>query len=101
MRKTRQENPSTEPLESLFEAILALEDKRECQRFLNDLCTPTEIRALSDRWWAARLVHQGKMSYREITKITKVSVTTVGRVARFLDQGYGGYRLILERLSQK
>ncbi|HET7778876.1 MAG TPA: Trp family transcriptional regulator, partial [Rudaea sp.] len=32
------------------------------------------------------------MAYREIHERTAVSVTTIGRVARFLSQGNGGYQ---------
>ncbi len=37
--------------------------------------------------------------YREIHDRTGVSVTTIGRVARCLDLGAGGYRLVAERLG--
>ena len=37
------------------------------------------------------------MAYREIHERTGVSVTTIGRVARFLAQGNGGYRLAADR----
>jgi len=36
-------------------------------------------------------------SYREISTITGVSVTTIGRVARYLNMGEGGYRLAMRR----
>jgi hypothetical protein len=38
------------------------------------------------------------MAYREIHDLTGVSVTTIGRVARFLAEGNGGYRVAAERL---
>ena len=82
----------------LFAALVALRDTEECRRFLYDICTPKEIRDLTDRWWVARLLDEGKLSYREIHQLTGVSVTTVGRVARFLEQeNFQGYRLVLDR----
>lgn len=64
---------------------------------LIDLCTPAELRALSERWRVAKLLDEGEMSYREISAETGVSTTTIGRVARFLkDEPHGGYRLLLE-----
>jgi TrpR-related protein YerC/YecD len=85
----------------LIEALLSLENADECKRFLRDICTPKEIADLSDRWLVARLLDQGKHSYREIHDLTGVSVTTVGRVARFLQQeNYQGYRLIIDRLKK-
>lgn len=84
---------------SLSEALLSLETRQEMKLFLEDLCTPAELEAMVDRWRVAQLLEQG-YSYRDIREITKVSVTTVGRVARFLELGTGGYRLVLDRLPQ-
>lgn len=85
---------------SLSEALLCLENPQEVKQFLEDLCTPAEIEAMVDRWRVAQLVNQG-YSYRDIRAITEVSVTTIGRVARFMDMGTGGYRIVLERLGRQ
>lgn len=82
--------------ESLYKAFLTLEKPVEVRQFLLDLCTPSELEAIVDRWWTASLLKQG-LSYREISEITGVSVTTIGRVARFLNMGEGGYRLAMRR----
>ena len=84
----------------LIEAILLLKTADEARRFLHDVCTPKEIADLSDRWWVARLIDEGKHSYRDIHEITRVSVTTIGRVARFLQQeNFHGYRVLLDRMK--
>ena len=86
----------------LIDALLSLKNTDEMQRFLKDVCTPQEINDLSDRWWVARILDEGKHSYREIHEMTGVSVTTIGRVARFLQQeNFQGYRLVLDRLKAK
>ena len=82
--------------ESLYKAFLTLEKPEEVRQFLLDLCTPSEVEAIVDRWWTASLLRQGH-SYREISEITGVSVTTIGRVARYMNMGEGGYRLALRR----
>jgi TrpR-related protein YerC/YecD len=61
-----------------------------------DLCTPAELQALVDRWQVVELLLQD-MPYRQINEKTGVSVTTVGRVARFLSSGFGGYKTAIER----
>ena len=81
---------------TLSEALLSLETPREVREFLEDLCTPAELEAMVDRWRVAQLLDQG-LSYREIREQTGVSVTTVGRVARFIEHGTGGYRTALGR----
>jgi TrpR-related protein YerC/YecD len=84
---------------TLSEALLLLESPREAREFLEDLCTPAELEAMVDRWRVAQLLDQG-LSYRDIREMTNVSVTTIGRVARFIDQGAGGYRTLLDRLDR-
>ncbi len=82
--------------QALYKAFLTLDSEEEVRQFLLDLCTPAELEAIVDRWWTASLLNEGR-SYREISDITGVSVTTIGRVARFMHMGEGGYRLALRR----
>ena len=77
--------------DSLCRTLLALDTREEMRAFLRDLCTPAELEALTDRWRVVPYLLQG-IAYREIHERTSVSVTTIGRVARFLSQGNGGYR---------
>jgi TrpR-related protein YerC/YecD len=80
----------------LFEAVSALKTPDECRAFFRDLCTPAEIQAMSDRWAVVDYIRRG-LPYREIHKLTGVSVTTIGRVARFVAAGNGGYEIALKR----
>lgn len=82
----------------LAAALCAVKDADEMERFLVDLCTPAELRALSERWRVAQLLDAGGTSYRDINAQTGVSTTTIGRVARFLkDEPHQGYRAVLDR----
>jgi TrpR-related protein YerC/YecD len=83
---------------SLCQAMASLRSPDEAQAFLDDLCTPAEFEAMIDRWRVAQLLDQGK-PYREISELTQVSVTTIGRVARFMEMGTGGYRTLLDRMK--
>ncbi len=85
---------------ALYQALLKLESVADMRRFFRDLCTPAELEAMADRWCVARLADRG-IPYRDIHDRTGVSVTTVGRVARFVEQGNGGYRLALARLKDE
>jgi len=84
--------------EDLFEALVALQDTREIRRFFEDLCTPAELQALVDRWQVVEYL-QKDLPYRKIHDLTGVSVTTIGRVARCLSDGSGGYQTAIERIS--
>jgi TrpR-related protein YerC/YecD len=89
---------NVEAEDALLDALLVLKTRDEMRRFLRDVCTPKEMADLADRWWVARLLDAGGHSYRDIHAMTGVSVTTVGRVARFLQQEpYQGYKVALER----
>jgi TrpR-related protein YerC/YecD len=82
--------------DALFRAVTSLRTTSECRNFFMDLCTPDELQALVDRWQVVELLLQD-VPYRQIHDKTGVSVTTVGRVARFLSSGFGGYKTAIER----
>lgn len=98
MKHLSKENEEAEHL--LYQAIALIRTPKEAQEFFNDLCTPTELQAMSDRWLVVKAIKEGK-PYRQIYAETGVSVTTVGRVARHLALGSGGYELIYERIKNK
>lgn len=83
---------------SLYAALLTLRSEAELHAFFHDLCTPAELEALRDRWRVVPLLARD-LPYREIHDRTAVSVTTIGRVARCLQMGEGGYRTAAERLG--
>lgn len=88
--------------DQLYQAILGLKSIEECKMFFKDLCTPKEIKDMKDRLMVAQLLSKGGLSYREIHDETKVSLTTITRVARFLTQEpYQGYNLVLSRKDEK
>ncbi len=84
--------------DALFDAVISLENVDECRNFFKDLCTPAELQALVDRWQVVAYLEKG-LPYRKIHDLTGVSVTTIGRVARFLADGFGGYRTAIERTA--
>lgn len=84
----------------LYAAFAALKTSAEAEQFLKDLCTPMEITAMADRWHVVPLIRQ-HTPYRQIHDLTGVSVTTIGRVARSMEFGAGGYQLIYERLEKQ
>ena len=85
----------------LYDAICNLNVSRdEMKNFFIDLCTPAELKALEERWRVCQLLEYSDLSYRDIHNSTGVSITTIGRVARFLrDESNGGYRSFLKKLA--
>jgi len=89
-------------MSTLAEALLTLETASEYEKVLRDLLTPQEIRVMEERWRIAQMLDEGGKSYREIAAETGASVTTVGRVARFLrEEPYQGYRILLDRTAKQ
>lgn len=87
---------------NLFEAVTLLQSSEEAEAFFLDVCTPAEIKALSERWTVCQFLSQGTYSYRQISDMTGTSLTTIVRVARFLnDEPHGGYRELLKKCEIK
>ncbi len=89
-----------EPEHWLYEAIASIRSADEAKKFLQDLCSPAELQAMADRWRVVEDIKAGK-PYRQVHEETGVSVTTIGRVARSIMLGQGGYNLIYERLEKR
>jgi TrpR-related protein YerC/YecD len=83
---------------ALCTAVAALQTAEECRAFFRDLCTPAEIQAMADRWAVVDYLRRN-LPYREVHRLSGVSVTTIGRVARFLAAGNGGYATAVSRLD--
>ena len=75
---------------ALYETILKLKDLEECRRFFEDLCTPTELQAMEQRFDVAVYLQQG-LVYLDILEKTGASSATISRVRRsMLENGAGG-----------
>lgn len=101
--KRRPNPPATDSRRTeraLCEALLSLRSVAEMQAFLDDLCTPAEREAMRERWSVVPHLLAGE-PYRQIHEATAVSITTIGRVARCLEQGAGGYALAAARLPRR
>ena len=82
-----------------FQAILALETMEECYDFFEDLCTVTELKAISQRIVVAHMLSQ-KRVYSDIVRETGASTATISRVNRSLNYGCDGYEKIFARIDQ-
>lgn len=81
--------------ENLYNAILKLKTKDDCQKFFEDLCTVKEILDMSQRLEVANLLASGK-NYQEVSKMTGASTATISRVSRCLNYGSGGYKIVVD-----
>jgi TrpR-related protein YerC/YecD len=88
----------TSAVDHMFEAILTLENKEECYRFFEDLCTVNELLSISQRYEVASMLKSGK-TYLEIAEKTGASTATISRVNRSLIYGNDGYDMVFSRIS--
>ena len=88
----------SDDIDSLFEAVLTLEDREECYRFFEDLCTINELKAMAQRWQVARLLAARK-TYSEIEDETAASTATISRINKCLLYGADGYKTVLAKLG--
>ena len=80
--------------------INELKSPKEVENFIKDLCTPSEIKAINERWEIAQLLYKKDKSYREIAAELKTSTATVTRVARFLfSETNKGYLNAFKRIT--
>ncbi len=85
-------------VELFFRAVCSLETEKECLAFFSDVCTVTEIKAISQRFRVAKMLREGA-SYSTITAETGVSAATISRVSRSLEYGTGGYDTVFARME--
>jgi TrpR-related protein YerC/YecD len=82
---------------NLIKAVLSLKTAAEAESFLRDLMTESEIKEFVKRLKTAEMLVK-KISYSAIEKETGLSSTTVARVSKWLNEGNGGYKAVLNKL---
>ena len=86
--------------DQLCEAMLSLQTIDECYQFFEDICTISELKALSQRLEVARMLGDGH-TYDDIVERTGASTATISRVKRCLNYGADGYKIVIERLDEQ
>jgi len=81
----------------LIEALLTIQNADQAKRFLRDLMTEGEIDEFAKRLKTAEML-SNKISYSNIEKETGFSSTTVARVSKWLNDGAGGYKEIINNM---
>tara|TARA_B100001248_G_scaffold260540_1_gene249013 strand:- start:31344 stop:31700 length:357 start_codon:yes stop_codon:yes gene_type:complete len=92
---------SSEEERDMYRAISVIKTPLEAYIFFRDLCTPSELSAMQERWTIARILDaEPELSYPKVRERTGASMATIGRVARYLRKEYfRGYETIINRLK--
>ena len=86
--------------DQLCKAVLKLETIDECYQFFEDICTISELKAMSQRLEVARMLKE-KLTYDAIVERTGASTATISRVKRCLNYGADGYNVVLSRMGKE
>ena len=85
--------------DQLCDCIVAIGDREEAYRFLEDVATFSVIRAFAQRLQVANLLLKG-MSYPQIVQATGASTATISRVKKFVEYGSDGYKDVLMKVQK-
>ena len=88
----------------LIDAFLAFENREEFKAFARDLMSERDLREFAMRWEIAKMLDAG-MSFTQIQEKwdgnEMVSANTITKINRWLKEGCGGYKTMIDRLKKK
>lgn len=86
----------------LVKAFLSLKNEDELKNFFRDLMSERDLREFAMRWEVAKMLDSG-MSFTQIQDKwggeEKISSNTIAKINRWLKEGCGGYRLMIDRMK--
>jgi len=85
-------------IDLLIDGMTHLRTHAEYYNFFEDILTIAELKSLSVRFKAAKLLYEGH-TYNEVAAITGASSTTISRISRALSYGANGYNCVLRRME--
>ncbi len=85
--------------DDLLKVFAELGDAGDLERILTDLLTPSELKALGERWAIVCRLAAGE-SQRTVRDALGVSITTVSRGSRQLRYGQGGLACAFDVLAE-
>ncbi len=84
----------TQMISELYDLILSLKTKEDCEVLFQDLCTYKEVEQMAQRLRAAKLLISGS-TYNKIIEETDISSATLSRVSRCVQYG-SGYKTFIK-----
>ncbi len=88
----------------LIQAFLSLKNEDELKAFFRDLMSERDLREFAMRWEIAKMLDEG-MSFTQIQEKwdgdERVSANTITKINRWLKEGCGGYKMLIDRLKKK
>ncbi len=88
----------------LLKVFLSLKNEDELKAFFRDLMSERDLREFAMRWEIAKMLDSG-MSFTQIQEKwdgnEMVSPKTITKINRWLKEGCGGYKMMIDRFKDK
>ena len=82
----------------LIKAFLSLKNEAELKAFFRDLMSERDLRELEMRWQVAKKLDAG-VPFSQISEESGQSPVTITKINRWLTEGTGGYKMMIERMK--
>ena len=80
-------------MQALYQLIADIQDPKDIEALLEDLCTRKEVENMAERVYAAKLLIEGN-TYNQVMSQASISSATLSRVSRCVQYGKGYSRLL-------
>lgn len=88
----------------LLDVFMSFKNKDELKAFFRDLMSERDLREFAMRWEVAKMLDAG-MSFTQIQEKwdgdEMVSANTITKINRWLKEGCGGYKTMIDRMKNK
>lgn len=84
----------------LIDVFLSLKNEDELKAFFRDIMSERDLRELDMRWEVAKKLDAG-VPFLQIQEETGQSPVTITKINRWLTEGCGGYKMMIERMKEK
>ncbi len=83
----------------LIKAFLSLKNEEDLKAFFRDLMSERDLREFAMRWEIAKKLDAG-MTFTQIQEETGWSPVPITKINRWLKEGTGGYKMMIERMKK-
>ena len=82
----------------LLKVFLSLKNEAELKAFFRDIMSERDLREFAMRWEVAKKLDAG-VPFTQIQNETGESPVTITKINRWLKEGCGGYKMMIDRMK--
>ena len=84
----------------LLDVFMSFKNKDELKAFFRDLMSERDLREFAMRWEVAKKLDAG-VPFSQIQEESGESPVTITKINRWLKEGCGGYKMMIDRFKKK